>query len=54
MATKASVPVIVMSGYLTVRDEIMPLGFSFLQKPFNLADLSDLINRLIRSEPPSA
>jgi hypothetical protein len=40
MATEANVPVIVMSGYLTVRDEIEPLGLRYLQKPFILAECS--------------
>ena len=30
MAAEANVPVIVMSGYLDVRDEIEPLGLSLL------------------------
>ena len=43
MATEADVPVIVMSGYLTVRDEIKPLGLRYLRKPFSLAEMLDLV-----------
>ncbi len=47
MATAADVPVIVMSGYLHVREEIEPLGFSYLQKPFHLSEMLALVERLV-------
>jgi DNA-binding response OmpR family regulator len=53
MATEANVPVIVMSGYLTVRDEIEPLGLRYLQKPFSLAEMLDLVSQLVPGGPPS-
>ena len=53
MAAEANVPVIVMSGYLDVRDEIEPLGFQYLQKPFSFAEILDLVVRLIPHDPPS-
>jgi two-component system, OmpR family, response regulator VicR len=51
MARDANVPVIAMSGYLDVREVIEPLGFSFLQKPFRLAEMLDLVARLIPGNP---
>ena len=53
MAAEANVPVIVMSGYLDVRDEIEPLGFQYLQKPFSVAEILDLVVRFIPHDPPS-
>lgn len=54
MATKANVPVILLSGYLNVRDEIEPLGFSFLQKPLRLSEMLALAARLLPHDPPPA
>jgi DNA-binding response OmpR family regulator len=53
MAAKAGVPVIVMSGYLTARDEIEPLGFLYVQKPFRVTEMVDLVRRLLARDPPS-
>ena len=52
MAARSNVPVIVMSGYLDVRDEIELLGFYYLQKPFGLSEMLDLVSRLIARDPP--
>ncbi len=54
MATAANVPVIVMSGYLNVREEVEPLGFSFLQKPFRIAEMLDLVAHFIPGDPPGS
>jgi two-component system, OmpR family, alkaline phosphatase synthesis response regulator PhoP len=53
MAANAGVPVIVMSGYLTVRDEIEGLGFNYVQKPFSMLDMVELVSRLLTREPSS-
>ncbi len=52
MAAQSDVPVIVMSGYLDVRDEIELLGFYYVQKPFGLSEMLDLVSRLIARDPP--
>ncbi len=53
MAARADVPVIVMSGHLTVQDEVECLGFSYVQKPFSFPDMLALVARLLRREPPA-
>ncbi len=50
---EADVPVIVMSGYLNIRDEMEPLGFYYLQKPFSLAEMLNLVVRCIPHDPHS-
>ena len=52
MAAQSDVPVIVMSGYLDVRDEIELLGFYYVQKPFGLSEMLDLVSRLVALDPP--
>ena len=52
MAARSNVPVIVMSGYLDVRDEIELLGFYYVQKPFGLSEMLDLVSRLVARHPP--
>jgi DNA-binding response OmpR family regulator len=52
MAAQSNVPVIVMSGYLDVRDEIELLGFYYVQKPFGLSEMLDLVIRLVARDPP--
>ena len=52
MAAQSDVPVIVMSGYLDVRDEIERLGFYYVQKPFGLSEMLDLVGRLVARDPP--
>ncbi|HEY2541202.1 MAG TPA: response regulator [Stellaceae bacterium] len=52
MAAQSDVPVIVMSGYLDVRDEIELLGFYYVQKPFGLSEMLDLVSRLVARDPP--
>jgi DNA-binding response OmpR family regulator len=47
IAHEARVPVIVTSGYPTVREEVIGNGFSFLQKPFTLAVLMSLASQLL-------
>jgi DNA-binding response OmpR family regulator len=54
MAAQSNVPVIVMSGYFTVRDEVERLGFCYLQKPFGLSEILDLVSRLVSRGLPSA
>ncbi|MFZ3236357.1 MAG: hypothetical protein WA417_20150 [Stellaceae bacterium] len=53
MATAADVPVIVMSGYLHVCEEIEPLGLSYLQKPFQIAELLLFAALLLRCDSPA-
>ena len=53
LAAQANVPVIVMSGYLNVRDEIEHLGFCYLQKPFSLSELDALVAYFLACDPPS-
>ena len=36
-----------MSGYLSLRDEIEALGFFYVQKPFRMTDMADLVSRLL-------
>ena len=51
MAANAGVPVIVMSGYFTARDEIERLGFCYMQKPFRMSEMADLVSRLLARDP---
>jgi DNA-binding response OmpR family regulator len=53
MAAQSKVPVIVMSGYLDVRDEVENLGFYYVQKPFSLSEMINLVRRLVASDPRS-
>lgn len=53
MAAAANVPVIVMSGYLDVRDQVERLKFTYLQKPFHLSEIIELVERLVRRDRPT-
>lgn len=53
MAAQSDVPVIVMSGYFNVQDEVERLGFCYLQKPFGLSEMLDLVSRLVPRGTPS-
>ena len=53
MAAQSNVPVIVMSGYFDVRAEIERLGFFYVQKPFSLSEMLDLVSRLVARDSPS-
>jgi DNA-binding response OmpR family regulator len=52
MAAQSDVPVIVMSGYFNVQDEVERLGFSYLQKPFGTSQMLDLVCQLLPRDPP--
>jgi two-component system, OmpR family, alkaline phosphatase synthesis response regulator PhoP len=54
MAATSNVPVIVMSGYFGIREEVEQLGFHYLQKPFGLSEVIDLVSRLVPRDLPSA
>ena len=47
MAAEAKVPVIVTSGHHEVREEVEIFGFTFLPKPFRIADMLALAARLL-------
>ena len=53
IAHEARVPVIVTSGFLTVREEVIGNGFSFLQKPFTLAALMSLTSQILGTASPT-
>lgn len=46
-AAAANVPVIVISGYLDVREEVERLRFTYLQKPFHLSEMLALVEQLV-------
>ena len=52
MAAAADVPVIVTSGHPTARAEAVGLGFTFLEKPFRIAELLPLAAKLVSRDPP--
>jgi two-component system, OmpR family, alkaline phosphatase synthesis response regulator PhoP len=52
MAAQSKVSVVVISGYLDVRDEVESLGFYYVQKPFSLSEMVNLVSRLVSRDPP--
>jgi DNA-binding response OmpR family regulator len=50
MAAAADVPVVVMSGYFDVRDEVERLQFTYVQKPFHLSEMIAVVERLLRRD----
>ena len=52
MATAANVPVVVMSGYFDVCDEVESLQFAYVQKPFPLSQMTELVKQLLSRDLP--
>lgn len=50
MAAAANVPVVVMSGYFDVRDEVESLQFTYVQKPFPFSEMIALVEQLVRHD----
>jgi CheY-like chemotaxis protein len=50
----AATPVVVMTGEILDEEDYRPLFDGFLQKPFRLDSLKELISRYVRSLPPQA
>jgi signal transduction histidine kinase/CheY-like chemotaxis protein len=52
----ASIPVVVMTGHILEEADYRPLFDAFLQKPFRLEELQDVVDRFVHvtAEPPPA